>query len=139
MILAEAMRLYPPAWIIGRMALEAHEIAGNHIPVGSLVMLSQYVTHHDSRWYPDPFRFDPERWRAEEKEKRPRFSYFPFGGGPRLCIGEGFAWMEGAIVLATIGQKWQLRLAPGHTVAPLPLVTLRPKFGMRMLVERRDV
>ena len=139
MILAEAMRLYPPAWIIGRMALEAHEIAGNHIPVGSLVMLSQYVTHHDSRWYPDPFRFDPERWRAEEKEKRPRFSYFPFGGGPRLCIGEGFAWMEGAVVLATIGQKWQLRLAPGHTVAPLPLVTLRPKFGMRMLVERRDV
>jgi len=137
MILAEAMRLYPPAWLIGRRALEDYEIAGKHVPARSLVLMSQYVTHHDSRWYPDPFRFDPERWRAEEKEKRPRFSYFPFGGGPRLCIGESFAWMEGALVLATIAQKWRLRVAPGHPVELLPLVTLRPKFGMRMLVERR--
>ncbi len=137
MVLAEAMRLYPPAWIIGRMALEDHEIDGRKIPARSLVMMSQYVTHHDSRWYPEPFRFDPERWRLEEKEKRPRFSYFPFGGGPRLCIGESFAWMEGALVLATISQRWRLRLVLDHPVAPLPLVTLRPRFGMKMIAEAR--
>lgn len=138
MVLAESMRLYPPAWIIGRRALEDHQLGGYPIPARSIILMSQYVTHHDERWYPDPYRFDPERWREEEKERRPRFSYFPFGGGPRVCIGEGFAWMEGALVLATIAQRWRLRLAPGQVVEPRTTVTLRPKFGMRMIAERRN-
>jgi cytochrome P450 len=137
MVLAEAMRLYPPAWIIGRRALQDYEVAGYPVPAGSLMLMSQYVTHHTARWYPEPFRFDPDRWKPEEKEKRPRFSYFPFGGGPRVCIGEGFAWMEGALVLATIGQQWKLRLVPNQRIEPRPLVTLRPRFGIKMIAERR--
>jgi cytochrome P450 len=133
MVFAESMRLYPPAWTIGRMALEGHEAGSTRIPKGSLILMSQYVVHRDSRWYPEPERFDPLRWIESEKEKRPRFAYFPFGGGPRLCIGEGFAWLEGVLVLATIGQMWRLALAPGHEVATNPLVTLRPRFGMRMI------
>jgi cytochrome P450 len=137
MVLAEAMRLYPPAWIIGRRALQDYEVAGYPVPAGSLMLMSQYVMHHTERWYPEPFHFDPERWKPEEKEKRPRFSYFPFGGGPRVCIGEGFAWMEGALVLATIGQRWKLRLAPDQRIETRPLVTLRPRFGIKMFAERR--
>lgn len=137
MVFAEAMRLFPPAWIIGRRVLEDYQINGAKIPARALLLMSQYVTHHDSRWYPDPNRFDPDRWRPEKREERPRFSYFPFGGGPRLCIGESFAWMEGVLLLATIGQKWRLRLIPGHRVAMLPLVTLRPRFGMLMSISSR--
>jgi len=133
MVFAESMRLYPPAWTIGRMALQEHEVGGARVPKGALILMSQYVTHRDPRWYPEPARFDPTRWSESEKEKRPRFAYFPFGGGPRLCIGEGFAWLEGVLVLATIAQKWRLRMAPGHKVATLPLVTLRPRFGMKMI------
>lgn len=133
MVFAESMRLYPPAWTIGRMALEDHEVGGATIPKGSLILMSQYVVHRDPRWFPDPERFDPLRWAESEKEKRPRFSYFPFGGGPRLCIGEGFAWLEGVLVLATIAQRWRFDLSPGHQVATLPLVTLRPRFGMKMI------
>jgi cytochrome P450 len=99
--------------------------------------MSPYVTHHDARFFPDPFRFDPERWTPEARESRPKFSYFPFGGGPRVCIGESFAWMEGALVLATIAQRFRMRLAPGHPVEMRPLVTLRPKHGMRMILEAR--
>ncbi len=135
MVFAEAMRLYPPAWVIGRMALEPHAIDGHEVPERSIVLMSQFVTHHDARWYPEPYRFDPERWRPEEREQRPRFAYYPFGGGPRLCIGESFAWMEGALVLATIAQKWRLRLVPSHPLALKPLVTLRPRHGMKMIVE----
>jgi cytochrome P450 len=137
MILAESMRLYPPAWIIGRLALTDYRIRGFAIPSGSLVMMSQYVTHHDPRFFPDPDRFDPERWSPEAREHRPKFSYFPFGGGPRLCIGEGFAWMEGVLVLATIAQRWRLRLAPDHRVRMLPLVTLRPRGGLPMIPTSR--
>jgi cytochrome P450 len=137
MVLAEAMRLYPPAWIIGRRALEEYEINGCHVPARSILLMSQYVTHHDARWFPDPYKFDPERWTPEAKEARPKFSYYPFGGGNRLCIGEQFAWMEGALVLATLGRQWRLRLLPGHPVALQPLVTLRPKHGMRMVLEQR--
>ncbi|MBX3279865.1 MAG: cytochrome P450 [Acidobacteria bacterium] len=139
MVLAESMRLYPPAWIIGRRALNDYEIAGYHVPARSLILMSQYVTHHDARWYPDPEHFDPERWRPEEKEQRPRFAYYPFGGGPRVCIGEGFAWMEGALVLATIAQKWRLLLEPDQRIELKPLVTLRPKYGIRMKAERREI
>ena len=137
MVFAEAMRLYPPAWVIGRRALGDHQINGYKIPARSILLMSQYVTHHDARFFPDPFRFDPERWTPEARESRQKFSYFPFGGGPRVCIGESFAWMEGALVLATIAQRFRMRLAPGHPVEMQPLVTLRPKHGMRMILESR--
>lgn len=137
MVLAESMRLYPPAWIIGRRALGDYEINGYHIPAGAILLMSQYVMHHNPKYFPDPERFDPERWTPEAKEARPQFSYFPFGGGPRLCIGENFAWMEGVLVLATLAQQWQMRLAPGHPVELEPLVTLRPKHGMKMILARR--
>ncbi len=135
MVLAEAMRLYPPAWGVGRKAIEACEIGRYELPKGGIAIMSPYVTHRDPRWFPDPDRFDPERWIPEARDARPKFSYFPFGGGSRLCIGERFAWMEGTLVLATIAQKWRLRLVPGHRVEPLPLITLRSKYGMRMRVE----
>jgi cytochrome P450 len=137
MVLAEAMRLYPPAWLVGRRALGAFEAAGYWIPARSIVLLSQYVTQRDPRWFPDPERFDPERFTPDSQAARPKFSYFPFGGGPRVCIGEQFAWMEGVILLATIAQRWKLRLVPGHPVALQPIITLRPKFGMRMTLETR--
>jgi cytochrome P450 len=137
MLFAESMRLYPPAWVIGRRALGDYQINGYSIPARTILLLSQYLMHHDARFFPDPFRFDPERWTPEAKESRPKFSYFPFGGGPRLCIGESFAWMEGALVLATIAQRFKMRLAPGHPVELNPLVTLRPKYGMRMILEAR--
>jgi cytochrome P450 len=137
MVLAEAMRLYPPAWVLGRRALEDYEVGGYRVPAGSIVIMSQYVTHRDERYFPDPLRFDPERWTLEAKEARPQFSYFPFGGGPRRCIGEGFAWMEGVLIIATLAQSWRMRLVPGHPVELLPVVTLRPKHGMRMNLEQR--
>jgi cytochrome P450 len=99
--------------------------------------MSQYVTHRDGRWFPDPERFDPARFSPDRLAERPRFSYFPFGGGPRVCVGEQFAWMEGVILLATIAQRWRLRLVPGHPVALQPIITLRPKHGMGMTVEGR--
>src|SRR6185369_16332613 len=97
-----------------------------------------WVMHNDARYFPDPFRFDPERWTSIERESRPKFSYFPFGGGPRVCIGEQFAWMEGVLLIATIAQRWKMRLEPGHVVEPKPMITLRPKYGMRMIVESRE-
>ena len=137
MVLAEAMRLYPPAWVLGRRALKDYEVGGYRVPAGSLVIMSQYVTHRDERFFPDPLRFDPERWTPEAKAARPQFSYFPFGGGPRRCIGDGFAWMEGILVIATLAQSWRMRLVPGHPVELRPVVTLRPKHGMRMTLELR--
>jgi cytochrome P450 len=138
MVLAESMRLYPPAWIIGRRAIEPYEAGGYRIPARALVLACQYLVHRDPRWFPDPERFDPERWTPERQAERPRFSYFPFGGGTRICIGEQFAWMEGVLLLASIAQRWRPRLEPGHPVELQPIITLRPKHGMRMRVERRD-
>jgi cytochrome P450 len=137
MVFAEAMRLYPPAWAIGRMSKEPFELGGVAIAAKSICILSPYVTQHDARWFPDPERFDPERWTAEARDARPKFSYFPFGGGARVCIGERFAWMEGVLLLATLAQKWKLRLDPNQRVATLPLITLRTKYGMKMLIESR--
>ncbi len=137
MVLTEAMRLYPPAWAIGRMSLEPFELGGMQIASRSIFIASPYVTHRDPRWFPDPERFDPERWIPEAREARPKFSYFPFGGGARVCIGERFAWMEGVLILATLAQKWKLRLAPGQKVDTLPLITLRTKYGMKMVFEKR--
>jgi cytochrome P450 len=136
-IFSEAIRLYPPAWTIGRRALNDYEIAPYRIPANSMVFMSPYVMQHDARYFPNPEVFDPERWTPEAQAARPKFSYFPFGGGPRQCIGEAFAWMEGVLVIAAIAQQWKLCLVPSHPVAMQPLVTLRPKHGMRMVVERR--
>jgi cytochrome P450 len=138
MILAEAMRLYPPAWAVGRLSLKDYEVGGYNIPAGSLLLMSQYVMHHDARYFPEPERFDPQRWTTEARESRPQFSYFPFGGGPRRCIGEGFAWMEGILLIAVLARHWRLRLVPDQTVKLKPVITLRPKHGMHMIVHSRD-
>ncbi len=138
MVLAESMRLYPPAWAIGRLAVKETEIAGYTVPAKALVLMSQYVMHRDPRYFPEPLRFDPERWTTAARESRPQFSYFPFGGGPRRCIGEGFAWMEGVLLIAALAQQWRMRLVPNHSVALKPVITLRPKHGMRMTVVRRQ-
>lgn len=137
MVLAESMRLYPPAWVLGRMALEPHEVAGYTVPVGAVVVMSQFVMHRDARFFPDPERMDPQRWTPEARYERPRHSYFPFGAGPRQCMGESFAWMEGILLLATLARKWRMKLVPGHPVVPQPLITLRPRHGMRMKLEKR--
>jgi cytochrome P450 len=135
MVLAESMRLFPPAWGIGRRALRDVVLGGFKVAAGAILALPPYVVHRDERFWPDPLRFDPERFTAEARAARPRFAYFPFGGGARSCIGESFAWMEGVLLLAAIGQRWRLRLAPGHPVEPQALMTLRPRYGMRMVVE----
>ena len=137
MVFSEAMRLFPPSWIINRKALRNCVIENYTIPAKSMVIISQYVTHRDPRFYPDPLRFDPERWTPEARSARPEFSYFPFGGGPRLCTGESFAWIEGLLIIATLAQKWKMRLVPGHPVEPKPVLTLRPKYGMKMILEHR--
>src|SRR3984893_17477581 len=121
MVLAESMRLYPPAWALGRLALNDCEIGGYLVRKRSLVLMSQYVMHRDARYFPDPLCFDPERWIASARELRPQFSYFPFGGGPRRCIGESFAWMEGILLLATLAQHWQVRLAADQGVVVPPV------------------
>ena len=134
-VFAEAMRVFPPAWAVSRVNVEEVEFGGYRLPARSMLIASQYVMHRDPRFYPDPLRFDPDRWIPEAKAARPRFSYFPFGGGPRNCIGEGFAWMEGTLLLATLAQKWRLRTVPGHPIVLQPLITLRPKHGIRMTLE----
>lgn len=138
MVMAESMRLFPPAWAIGRLAVDDCEIGGYQVPARSLVLMSQYIMHRDARYFPQPERFDPERWTPGARESRPQFSYFPFGGGPRRCIGEGFAWLEGVLLLATLAQHWQMRLVPNHPVGLRPVITLRPKHGMRMIITRRE-
>jgi len=137
MVLTESMRCYPPVWVMGRRALSSYKVGDYTIPAGSIVLLSQYVMHHNERYYDDPFKFDPERWTDEARAARPRHSYFPFGSGPRLCIGEQFAWMEGILIIATLAQVWRMRLVPDHPVKMQPLITLRPRYGMKMILERR--
>ncbi len=137
MVLAETMRLYPPSWILGRTAIKDYQVGGYPVPAGSTVFMSQYLMHRDRRYYPEPNRFDPERWTPEGRESRPKFAYFPFGGGPRMCIGETFAWMEGKLLLATLAQQWTMQLEPGQQIGLQPLVTLRPKPGIRMKLIRR--
>jgi cytochrome P450 len=138
MVFAEAMRLYPPAWVIGRRAINDYTISNCVLPPRSVILMSPFVVHRDARYYPDPVRFDPERWTPEARELRPKFSYFPFGGGPRVCIGESFAWMEGVLLIATIAQKFRMKLVPGQEVEPRPMITLRPKRPIRMLLESRE-
>jgi cytochrome P450 len=134
-VFAEAMRVRPPAWTIGREPLQDYEARGYRIRAGSIVLMSPWIVHRDPRWWSDPEAFKPERWMEPDFEASlPRFAYFPFGGGIRKCIGEGFAWMEGVLALATIAARWRLRLAPGARVVAEPRITLRP-VGLRMRVE----
>jgi cytochrome P450 len=136
-VMAESLRLYPPAWAMGRYACNDFALGDYFLPARTTVLISQFITHRDARFFPDPLRFDPNRFLQESKARRKKFTYFPFGAGPRQCIGEAFAWMEGILILATFAQKWKLKLVPGHPVEPQPLITLRPKYGMRMHLERR--
>jgi cytochrome P450 len=134
-IIAEAMRLYPPAWIIGRLALEDVTIGAHTIRRGNVAIACQYVMHRHPAYWKDPQRFDPTRFIGTSD--RPKFAYFPFGGGSRICIGEGFAWTEGVTILTTIAERWRLRLAQTEPVAPLPTITLRPRGGIRMRLAAR--
>jgi cytochrome P450 len=136
-IITESMRLYPPAWGTARTAIEDHEIAGYAVPKGSGVSFAQWTVHRDPRWYEAPGEFRPERWDGDLLKRIPRFAYFPFGGGPRQCIGNSFALMEAALTLATIAQQYRFRLVPGHPVAPLASITLRPRYGIRVVLESR--
>ena len=136
-VLAESMRLFPPAWTIGRLAIEPHEFGGYRIPQGSLILASQFVMHRDARFWPDAERFIPDRWLSQSvKEATQRFVYFPFGGGVRRCIGESFAWTEGVLLLAVFAASWKLRMVPDQRVGLQPMITLRPKYGMRMATSR---
>jgi cytochrome P450 len=137
MVLSEVMRLYPPAYAIGRKALEDYRVRDVVIPRGALAIVSPLVTHRDARWFPEPERFDPERWTADAQASRPKFSYFPFGGGTRMCIGDQFAWTEGMLLIATLAQRWRAELSAGQRVAMRPMITLRTKYGMRMVLRSR--
>jgi len=137
MIAKEAMRLYPPAYAVGREALEDTEIGGFRVPKGSQVFAFQWVTQRDERYFERPDKFEPERWTPERSERLPKYAYFPFGGGPRQCIGNYFAMMEVVLLMATIGQRFRFSLAPNHKVEVLPVLSLRPKNGIRAVVEKR--
>ena len=137
-VLRESMRVYPPVWTMGRYVENDYSVGDYTIPAGSSILMSQYVMHHDSRYYENPEQFNPDRWTEEFKTHLPRFSYFPFGGGIRGCIGEPFAWMEGVLIIATIAQKWTMRLVPGQRIKLDPAITLRPKYGMKMKLIQRS-
>ena len=135
MALAESMRLYPPAWIVGRQAIEPCEINGHMLKRREVVFVSQWVTHRDPRWWPDPDRFDPERFSPAQSAGRHRWSYFPFGGGSRLCVGESFAWAEAMLVLATLLRTWRMEWADSGPMPLDPGITLRPGREIRMRLQ----
>jgi cytochrome P450 len=134
-VVKEAMRLYPPAWGVARTVVKDCEIGGYQIPLGANIVASQWVMHRDPRYFSDPEKFNPDRW-STVTPRLPRFAYFPFGGGPRVCIGAAFAMMEAMLLLATIAQQFQLRLVPGHQIAAMPSITLRPANGVSMIIRK---
>lgn len=136
-VITEVLRLYPTAWGLARIAVEDHELAGYNIRKGMGVAMAQWVVHRDPRWYDAPEEFRPERWEGDLLKKLPRFAYFPFGGGPRQCIGNAFALMEAQLILAAIAQRFRLRLVPSHPVVPLASITLRPRHGVKVMLEAR--
>ncbi len=137
-VITESLRLYPPAWGLARVVVENHELGGYPVKKGMGVAMAQWVVHRDTRWYDAPEEFRPERWEGDFAKRIPRFAYFPFGGGPRLCIGNNFALMEAALILATVAQKYRLHLVPNHPVVPLASITLRPRYGVRVTLESRQ-
>ena len=136
-VVKESMRLYPPAWGVGREAARDCEVGGYRVPKGMQVFAFQWVVQRDPRWFDEPERFRPERWGEEAAARLPRYAYFPFGGGPRLCIGNYFATMEAVLVLATVARRFRLRAVPGHKVELLPAMSLRPRRGVMMELEPR--
>lgn len=136
-VVLESMRLYPPAWSIGREAIEEVEVGGVTVPPGTQVWISQYISHRDARHFPRPLHFEPERWADDLLRRLPRCAYFPFGGGPRLCIGNNFAMMEAVLLLATIAQRWRPHVAPADVPHPQFSITLRRRGGVRATLHRR--
>jgi cytochrome P450 len=136
-IINETLRVYPTVWLLGREAIEPVELGGYIIPVGTTVFLPQWVIHRDSRWFDEPGSFRPERWADGLLQRIPRYAYFPFGGGPRICIGNNFALMEAALILATIARKYRLELTPDAEIVPLPTMTLRPARGVKVVLRAR--
>jgi cytochrome P450 len=135
-VVLESMRLYPPAYVVGREAVADCEVHGYCIPAGTTLFMSQWVVHRDARWFDGPEKFLPERWAGGLAQRLPRFAYFPFGGGPRLCIGNTFAMLEAVLVLATLARRFRFTLVPDHPVAPWPSMTLRPRHGIRVVLHR---
>lgn len=136
MLIEEALRLYPPTWLTARMPLADDELGGYPVPANVIVLLSPFVTHRHPTFWKDPERFNPERFRPEQSAGRPRFAYFPFGGGPRACIGSGLALMEIQLVVAMVAQRYRLTLMPGCRVEPDPGITLRPRHAILMILHR---
>jgi len=137
-VIRESLRLYPPAYLIARLAIEPFELEGYSFPAGTTILMSQWVTHRDPRYFPEPLAFRPERWLDGLAARLPAHAYFPFGGGPRRCIGQGFALMEASLVAATLAQRFRFELETGQTIVPEPLVTLRPRGGIRMRIHSRS-
>ena len=137
-IVSEVLRLYPPFWSLGRMVYEPIELGGHSIPPGVTLVVSPLLTQRDPRWFDAPDEFRPQRWTPDYQESLPRFAYIPFGGGPHKCIGEGFAWMEAKIALAELAQRWRARHVPDHDATMMPRLSLTPKGGMPMILERRN-
>ncbi len=133
----ESMRVFPPVWIMGRRVLRDIQLDGYTIPKDSYVHVSQFLMHRDARYFPDPMRFDPDRWTAEVAATRPRFCYFPFGGGSLQCIGEGFAFTQALLMIGIIASRWRMRIKPGHKIELEPQLTLRSRYGMPMILEQR--
>ena len=137
-VIQEVLRLYPPAYITARTSIAPSQIGGYEFPAGSTMLMSQWVMHRDARFYDDPDSFRPDRWLEGLADRLPSGAYFPFGDGPRRCIGQGFAMLEAAIVIGTLAQRFQFRLAAGQSVVPEPLITLRPLHGIRMTLHARS-
>jgi cytochrome P450 len=136
-VFAESLRFYPPVWVLTRRVNEDIPVTGGTLPGGSIIFVSEWVVHHDPRWYPDPERFDPERFAEEAERERPEYAFFPFGAGRRDCVGSPFAWIEGVLLLASIAQRWRISLVPGFRPEPLMRVNIKPKRGMLLQLESR--
>lgn len=137
LIITETLRMYPPAWFVGRTALADIKLDGFTIPKGASVLMSQFVMHRDGRFFEDPARFQPERWTESFNSGLPRGAYFPFSAGDRHCLGEGFAWLEALLALATLVERWKFELVAGQDIRPRPSITLRPNTAIRMIVRER--
>ncbi len=137
-VIREATRLYPPAWGIAREAQKDCEIGGYYVPKGAQLLLSQWLVHRDSRWFDDPSAFRPERWEGDFIKRLPRCAYFPFGDGPRICIGNHFAMMEAVLILATVAARYRIVVEADQRLELMPSVTLRPRVSLRMRIQSRD-